>query len=552
MPATNEEFIKKAFAAGLTEDQVRAAVAERNQLAAKSTQPTSPEKSVGGLLQNAGRNVGDILTGLANTPKAIWDFSQEEAKINPIGSDPLGGVKMLGRVGKMVGGGVLKDVADTLGISATNTPEQGIRINVDPQAAAQHAYDKPVDTLLNVVPFLSAGKTAKAAKGLDQADVLSDVKKALPVVEAKKVLSADEVLAQAGKTPKQIQRSAMAQLQDSEFTVPTRRADKIKPIETMKELQANGHTNVTDIEDWRNIANQTTGENGLITKITRNAIADLKDEVNLLSDTNGNKVLDATKQQLKISHDIPKEIRADIEMQVQSILDEAQGSLPDTYDPGKLFDAQRQLEKMAAAENGKSTYLTKNLAAEDRADVFRAAASEIRQVIETEAKTKGNTVSKYITPEVIEQAKAISPRIAEKLAAAAEKGSIADVRSIAAPYAKLNEMIKLTDANAMSSFAKTGRKFDTMVSDVLGSIGGAQGRIAGKGIELATQGKTGRKISEIVENIAESTKKAGGSANSIKNSTLSKVKALLSKLPKATQDNKNKAFILNQLSKTMR
>jgi hypothetical protein len=31
MPATNEEFIKKAFEAGLTEDQVRSAVAERNQ-----------------------------------------------------------------------------------------------------------------------------------------------------------------------------------------------------------------------------------------------------------------------------------------------------------------------------------------------------------------------------------------------------------------------------------------------------------------------------------------------------------------------------------------
>jgi hypothetical protein len=62
MPASNEEFIKKAFEAGLTEKQVRAAVAERNQLSASKTkgnqwQPAAQagaEKGfMGGFLQRA-------------------------------------------------------------------------------------------------------------------------------------------------------------------------------------------------------------------------------------------------------------------------------------------------------------------------------------------------------------------------------------------------------------------------------------------------------------------------------------------------------------------
>ena len=59
MPATNEEFIKKAFSSGLNESQVRAAVAERNQLL---SQPKATTK-VPGI-----QKVADFL-GLGNTQR---------------------------------------------------------------------------------------------------------------------------------------------------------------------------------------------------------------------------------------------------------------------------------------------------------------------------------------------------------------------------------------------------------------------------------------------------------------------------------------------------
>lgn len=64
MPSTNEEFIKKAFAAGLTEDQVRAAVAERNQKLATTQQTKTIDTP------NLLDNVANLL-GIGTTAKNI-------------------------------------------------------------------------------------------------------------------------------------------------------------------------------------------------------------------------------------------------------------------------------------------------------------------------------------------------------------------------------------------------------------------------------------------------------------------------------------------------
>ena len=72
MPATNEEFIKKAFDAGLSEEQVRSAVAERNKLRAGATpalQPTMQQPQgnfMTNFLPSLGRNIQDIGEGLVN------------------------------------------------------------------------------------------------------------------------------------------------------------------------------------------------------------------------------------------------------------------------------------------------------------------------------------------------------------------------------------------------------------------------------------------------------------------------------------------------------
>lgn len=69
MPATNEEFIKKAFEAGLSEDQVRSAVAERNQKKSKIT-PSATPKNEPNILQSVARMFG-VDTNAKNIKAAV-------------------------------------------------------------------------------------------------------------------------------------------------------------------------------------------------------------------------------------------------------------------------------------------------------------------------------------------------------------------------------------------------------------------------------------------------------------------------------------------------
>lgn len=67
MPASNEEFIKKAFEAGLNEDQVRKAVAERNQMLS-GTESQKPQWSdlPGNILPSAGKNISDMWSAVTH------------------------------------------------------------------------------------------------------------------------------------------------------------------------------------------------------------------------------------------------------------------------------------------------------------------------------------------------------------------------------------------------------------------------------------------------------------------------------------------------------
>jgi len=66
MPASNEEFIKRAFEAGLTEDQVRSAVKERNQKLAQTPQAETPQNQPGFL-----QKISDFLGAVSPTVKNV-------------------------------------------------------------------------------------------------------------------------------------------------------------------------------------------------------------------------------------------------------------------------------------------------------------------------------------------------------------------------------------------------------------------------------------------------------------------------------------------------
>lgn len=413
-----------------------------------------------------------------------------------------------------------KNVVKGLGASVGLKGENG-SIKFDPKLALDNAYEHPVQTALMAKDVAGGlkGIFKGGAKDIVEEGAATAVKRELTPLK-----STEEVLTNGGKkSVKQIERAAQEHLADANFTIPTKRAAKIRPAEVIKEIQADGFGKLRNMDDLQGVSDKITGDNGLITRISRQGVGDIKGEVKLLDDFNGvqnNPITQNVSDQLKISHDIPKDIRPDIQSEIQGLMDTSQGTLPDTYDPAKLYDIQRALEKKAVAADSKSTYLTKNLQAEATADVYRVAAGEIRRKIE-EAAGKQGTVKSAITPEVIAEAEAISPRLAQKLQEAAKSGKIADVRKIAAPYAKLNEMIELTKASDMSSFNKLSNRMGGVAEQFGGAVAGIPGRVAGKVVDIATNNKAGRAVlnagQDAIEGVAGKTGGLGGIREGIGN-----------------------------------
>ena len=364
------------------------------------------------------------------------------------------------------------------------------------------------------------GKTGKLIKGLfgkkmnkvdDLAKVLTeDPRKfdtAVNKIAQNVVEPAEKTIIDSGKSVKQTKRAINNWIIDSGFEVPAKRADKIRPKEVSAEMIAHGFGKITDMDELKQITNTITGDNGLTTKLTRDAVGSMADEINLLGDIGDikkNVVFDDVGKQLNISHDIPEKLRKDIGIEISNMMSEAGGSIPDTYDINKLYDVMRALEKKSISSNAKSTYLSKNLQAEDIGRVYKVASDKIRDVIEIGAKERG-VVQRVITNDVIAKAYEISPRYAQKLIEAKAKDSLSALRSTAAPFAKLSEVIKLTEAGAISAFKNLGRKM-VGAETALGGVP-VIGKPIGAMADAITNNKLGRGVAGAIEDVPDFLRK---------------------------------------------
>lgn len=118
MPASNEDFIKAAFAAGLSEDQVRSAVAERNARTTAPAPTAAPEDLSTGGLEGVARAIlprsfkandegaglgrtalagaGDALSGILRVPAALGRMA--DTKLGITGDHPQGFTESLNQI----------------------------------------------------------------------------------------------------------------------------------------------------------------------------------------------------------------------------------------------------------------------------------------------------------------------------------------------------------------------------------------------------------------------------------------------------------------------
>lgn len=298
------------------------------------------------------------------------------------------------------------------------------------------------------------------------------------------------------------------------FTVDKKLAPRLKPVDTARELMEHGVGG--SLEKMGKTAAQVTGDNGILTKVTRDAVARIPGDIKV------DDFMPAVRSSLDQGALIGKSDEAQILRSIFKM--DRPGILPGTMSPVDALDNVKMLESLGYQFLNSSTKLSPNLKNEQMGKVYLNAADAIKDSLE-KAVGSQDILQGFKTPQIINQIKQISPKLAEQFQNAK---SLAEVRSIQAPFVRLNQMIGLTEDAAQTAgsqfFSGTGSKLGA--GAVGFGMGGPPGAALGyfgapivEGLEQATRapistfaanlfkggGKVGKKAGKVFDPFARST-----------------------------------------------
>lgn len=232
--------------------------------------------------------------------------------------------------------------------------------------------------------------------------------------------------------------SAGVQTYLSNFTIPTKRAGRLKPQETAKAMIKYGLTG--DLDEIGNKAASVSGSDGILSKLSRKIIGNTKEDI----------PLDTAMSSVQGSLDKIAELTPSEEQRIMSAVRRMlpTGKRPDTANALDVFDSVKELEKLGHQYLGHSTYLTGNIKSEQIGNVYLEVAENLKDVLGKTVKDS-NSVKNAITPEVINSVKNISPELAKDLS---KVTSLSELRSLQAPFVRVQNMVDLTNEAASSSF----------------------------------------------------------------------------------------------------
>jgi hypothetical protein len=267
------------------------------------------------------------------------------------------------------------------------------------------------------------------------------------------------------------------------FTVPTKLAPRLKPVDTADEILKHGF-GAKSLDDLRSISAGVTGQNGILTKTVRDAIGKIPKEVRT------DEVITSVKNLLD---EIPDLTDVEYKKIMNTVINaQTPGKLPGTMNPLDAFDNIKKLEDSAYQYINSSTYLTKNLKNEKIGRALLGGADELKMQLDSAVKGFG-IVDTLKTPELMKQLQEISPRLAQQVVDAKD---VADLRKIQAPFVRLGQMINLTDEAAQSvggGFASglggraTGGIIGGATLGPLGALGGVFASPLLEGVEQSTR-----------------------------------------------------------------
>ncbi len=429
MPISNEEFIKKAFEAGLGEDEVRQAVTERNKVRSQEllqpqTQSSLGENIVGGLgnvanflFPNVVKQGQKIVQGVVNP---------ELLKNEPPPNQPT-------ELAGMLAGPGAGYLLDMLGVS--KMPER---------QRMSYASGADIAPLLLGVKAPSQigplGALVGGSQGLASPQELTGIERAkktgvgagVGYITGKTIEGSVNLLKSLNE--KLLSRFS-TKLLASQYNVPRSTAGANDLPGTIKKLGEYGITNIDDIPVQ---AAKVTGNNGVITQITRETVANSQPvETAGLIDLARNIVADETSlpstQDEKVARFLYKGIES---------LTSSKGRYPKNMgDPLATFEFIQKLESKAASmTRGR---LPNQVMPQDVAQqsIYRLFADELTDRLYQTSGADKMAIELVKKPEYIQKLAEVSPKLAEKVS---KIKTLGELRSLASPFVRGDQLYDVT------------------------------------------------------------------------------------------------------------
>jgi len=250
------------------------------------------------------------------------------------------------------------------------------------------------------------------------------------------------------------------------FTVPSKLAPRLKPVDTARELIDYGISG--SLDKMRTASNAVTGSNGILSQVIR-------DGAGVVKEISTGDYLKAARNTLMRSGLPEKEINQ--HMLVIGRMGRP-GRLPATMNAVDALDYMRELEELGYRYfNAGTNKMTPNPVMQKVGEAYLSAADELKMSLSKSFKSH-NVIQQFKTPEVVMALQQISPKLAQKFMKA---NTLEEVRALQAPFVRLNQMIGLTEDASQS----IGGGFVTNLGaraagGIVGGVaGGPLGAIAG-------------------------------------------------------------------------
>lgn len=415
-------------------------------------------------------------------------------------------------IGTVIGGGIGALLGGALGGGAGQVASNAIQKRALDEGVGREAIFGSLGGAGKAFKALKLAKTAGKAADAG-GDVVKITRAADKAKEAGQVISATKNAGKMGVISgiKTKMQQTPARMFAKAFSVPTKLAGRLKPVDTADEILKHGF-GAKSLDDLRGITASVTGPTGILTKTVRDAVGKIPKEVKTEN------VITSVKNMLD---DIPDLTDVEYKKIMNTVLNsQTPGKLPGTMNPLDAFDNIKKLEDSAYQYINSSTYLTKNLKNEKIGRALLGGADELKTQLDDAVKGFG-IVDTLKTPELMKQLQEISPRLAQQVVDATD---VAELRKIQAPFVRLSQMINLTDEAAQSvggGFASgmggraTGGIIGGATLGPLGALGGVFASPLLEGVEQSTRAPIATGGAAILRKLVGTADEAGSKIKNI-------------------------------------